>query len=159
MLIYKITNDINNKVYIGQTTQQLKDRIHNYKEDIKNPKRSRPIIDAMKAFGFDKFHFVILEDNIKDKQVLDEREIYYIKLYKSLITENGYNIELGGNSNGKHSEETKRKIGEAQKGELNHMYGKIGKLNATSKPILELTTDKQFESAMLASNYFNVNFS
>lgn len=39
------------------------------------------------------------------------------------------------------------------------MYGKRGKLNTTSKPIIELTTGMTFESASLAAEYFDVNFS
>lgn len=35
MLIYKITNNQNNKVYIGQTTRTLKERVHNYKNEVK----------------------------------------------------------------------------------------------------------------------------
>lgn len=80
----------------------------------------------MKKYGFEHFHFEILEDNIKTKEELDEKEKQYIKEYHSLCSENGYNIELGGNSAGKHSEETKKKIGESQKGEKNHMWGKTG---------------------------------
>lgn len=42
MIIYKITNLINNKIYIGQTTQELKQRIQNYKEEIKFSNTNRP---------------------------------------------------------------------------------------------------------------------
>lgn len=159
MIIYKISNNKNNKVYIGQTTQKLSDRIHNYKEEVKFSNRNRPIILAMRKYGFKNFRFEILHDNITTKEELDELEIYYIKKYKSLITENGYNIELGGNSVGKHSEETKKKISEAQLGEKNHMFNKTGKLNAKSKPVIELTTGKTYESANLAANDLGLEFS
>lgn len=159
MIIYKITNLINNKIYIGQTTQELKQRIQNYKEEIKFSNTNRPIIMAMRKYGFNNFLFEILEDNISTKEDLDQKEIYYIKNYQSLINQKGYNVENGGNSVGKHSEETKKKISEAQLGPLNHMYGKTGKLNATSKPVIELTTGKTFESANLAANHFNLSFS
>lgn len=124
MLIYKITNKINNKIYIGQTSQVLKDRIRQYREDTKFRPNSRPIIIAMNKYGFNNFSFEIVEDNISNKQELDDKERYYIKYFESLVSQKGYNIELGGNGPGKHSEETKRKIGESQKGSLNHMYGK-----------------------------------
>ena len=159
MLIYKITNEINDKVYIGQTTQTLNERKHNYKNELYRTGNLRPIIAAMKKYGFEKFHFEILEDNITSREILDEREIYYINYFHSLTHENGYNLENGGNSVGKHSEETKYKISRAQIGNLNHMYGKVGKLNATSKPVLELTTGQSYESAMLAAKALNINFS
>lgn len=127
MLIYKIINDINNRIYIGQTTLSLKERIYNYKKEFKHDTRHRPILDAMRKYGFEHFFFEIVEDNIQTQEDLDEKEKYYIQFYHSLCKENGYNIELGGNGRGKHSEETKKKISKAQKGELNHMWGKTGK--------------------------------
>lgn len=159
MLIYKITNDINNKVYVGQTTRKIKERIADYKKEMKYKSDSRPIIRAMSKYGFEHFKFEILVDDIKSKEEMDKLEIQYIKNYHSLVTENGYNIELGGNSIGKHNEETKRKISEAQLGEKNHMYGKRGELNATSKKVIELTTGKIYNSAMLAADDLQLEFS
>lgn len=159
MLIYKITNNQNNKVYIGQTTRTLKERIHNYKNEVKWHPNSRPIIRAMAKYGFDCFKFEILKDNIQSKKELDILERYYIKEYQSLVSEQGYNVELGGSSVGKHSEETKKKISQSQLGEKNHMFGKKGSQNVTSKKILELTTGKIYESASLAAEDLNINFS
>lgn len=159
MLIYKITNDINNKVYIGQTTNTLKERIRNYYNEVKWQSESRPIISAMSKYGIEHFHFEIIKDNISTKQELDNEERKFIQLYQSLISQNGYNVELGGNSNGKHSQETKQKISEAQLGNKNHMYGKKGELNVTSKKVIELTTGKIYGSASLAAEELNINFS
>lgn len=113
----------------------------------------------MVKYGFENFTFEILKDNIQSKKELDSLEREYIKKYASLTSQNGYNVELGGNSVGKHSEETKRKISEAQIGNKNHMYGKVGSLNATSKRVIELTTGRIYESAMLASKELGINFS
>ena len=112
----------------------------------------------MRKYGIDNFKFEIVEDNIASKIVLDEKERYYIQYYQSLVSQNGYNIELGGNGPGKHSEETKRKISEAQLEEKNHMFGKTGSQNATSKKILDITTDKVYESANLAAQDLQLNF-
>jgi group I intron endonuclease len=160
MLIYKITNTINLKIYIGQTTKTLKERKENYYKEYRWGKNPRPIIKAMRKYGFENFSFEIVEDKITSQEELDSKERYYItEKYHSLIKEGGYNIERGGNSFGKHTEETKRKIGEAQKGELNHRYGKVGVLNSTSKPILDLTTGMRYESACLAAKALKLNFS
>ena len=158
MLIYMITNRINNKIYIGQTTNTLKERIYNYKKEY-NYKlaKDRPILRAMRKYGFDNFIFSIVENNINSQQELDEKERYYIQKYQSLVQQNGYNIELGGNGRGKHCEEVKRKISEAQKGNKNHMYGKTGKKNGASKPIIDLTTGKIYESANLAAKDLNLS--
>lgn len=159
MLIYKIINDINERVYIGQTTKTLAERICNYKKEYKYDKRHRPILDAMRKYGFEHFHFSIVEDNILTREELDEKEKQYIREFESLCSQKGYNIELGGNGRGKHSEETKRKISYAQLSNKNHMYGKVGQQNAMSNPIIELTTGNIYESANLASKDLNLHFS
>ena len=159
MLIYKITNTVNNKIYIGQTTLTLKERMQSYYKEYRWGKRDRPIALAMRKYGFENFNFEIIKDGIKTKKELDRLERKYIRLFKSFCVENGYNVELGGNGQGKHSKETKRKISEAQKGEKNHMYGKMGELNKTSKKVIELTTGEVFESASIAAKKLNLNFS
>lgn len=158
MLIYKITNNINNKVYIGQTTNSLNERIREYRNECKYNPNSRPIIRAMNRYGFNNFNFEII-DKTDSKLKLDELERKYIKEYNSLITQNGYNVELGGNGKGKHSKETRRKISEAQIGKLNHMFGKTGKLNKTSKKVLELTSGKTYGSACEAARELKLEFS
>lgn len=161
MLIYKITNTINNKIYIGQTTQTLSGRIHNYKSDVKFYKKNpRPIVAAMRKYWFENFVFDIIEDNISSKEELDSKEQYYIRYYDCQVDNGkGYNIENGGNSAGKHAEATKQKISQAQIGSKNHMYGKCGSLNGYSKTIIDITSGEIFESAMLAAKKYHLNFS
>lgn len=156
MIIYKITNDVNNKVYIGQTVHTLAQRKKGYENET-NYRTGEPrlIIRAMRKYGLEHFHFEEI-DTAETAEELDEKERYWIQYYHSCDTSFGYNMERGGNSVGKHSEETKRKISEAQKGALNHMYGKRGSLNVTSKPVIELTTGQIFGSASLAAEFFHV---
>lgn len=149
---------INGKIYIGQTTKTLEERKRSYHSNYKH--KDRPITFAMRKYGFENFLFEIIEDNILDKKILDERERYYIKLYDCLVSSNkGYNVELGGNGTGKHSPETRLKISQAQLGEKNHMYGKKGKDSPSSKPVIELTTGKTYDSAVIAADQLNLNFS
>ena len=70
---------------------------------------------AVIKYGWNGFDHEILSDGLTKEQA-EETERAYIALYDSTSREKGYNIELGGNSTGKHSEETKRKISESQKG-------------------------------------------
>lgn len=79
MLIYIIRNYCNDRVYIGQTSCSLKERIRGYKNDVKFANRSRPIINAMRKYGFEAFYFEILKDNIETKKELDRWERFYIK--------------------------------------------------------------------------------
>lgn len=84
MLIYKIINDINDKVYIGLTTNSLNERIREYRNEYKFCKKERPIIKAMREIGIEHFTWEIIEDNIKSKEELNEKEKYYIQYFCSL---------------------------------------------------------------------------
>lgn len=119
MIIYKITNDVNNKVYIGQTVHTLAQRKKGYENETNYRTREpRLIIRAMRKYGLEHFHFEGI-DTAETTKELDEKERYWIQYYTSCDTSLGYNMARGGNSVGKHSEETKRKISEAQQGALN----------------------------------------
>lgn len=95
--IYKITNLINKKVYIGQSIN-IEKRFIAHKSVYKNYKAHNyeyPLYRAMRKYGFENFQFEILEEcSIKD---LDEKEKYYIKYYNSKLP-NGYNQDDGGKS-------------------------------------------------------------
>lgn len=106
--IYKIKNKIDNKTYIGQTTQDLESRWRNHR---KNSSKCRYLKSAFKKYGVENFEFKLVCITFDNQ--LDDMEIKYIEQYKCLVP-NGYNIRLGGNS-GKHHEETKRKIAETLK--------------------------------------------
>lgn len=114
--IYGIRNIINNKIYIGKTGMNFGDRWDSHRSLLNNNKHDNPYLQsAWNKYGQDQFEFVVIEDCSLD--VLEEKEKYYIKLYKDIGL--SYNIHDGGNEGynlGKHlSEETKRKIGEKNK--------------------------------------------
>lgn len=94
--IYKITNLINNKSYIGQSINIEKRWYeHKYKSQCEDDKSFNSILHiAFRKYGIDNFKFEILEE-LKTAEQLDKREQYYIKLYNT-ITPNGYNILEGG---------------------------------------------------------------
>jgi group I intron endonuclease len=88
--IYKITNKLNNKIYIGQASN-LQERISQHKQ-----KRFVPIDMWINMVGVENFDFEILEESNSNID-LDEREQYYIKLYNS--QDYGYNKQEGGFNN------------------------------------------------------------
>lgn len=109
MYIYKITNTINNKVYIGQTTlKYASQRWQVHKYDAKKKHKQYPLYRAMFKYGINKFKFEVIYV-AKNLEELNEKEIEFIKIFNCL-TPNGYNI-LHGGKNAKHTEETKKKIG------------------------------------------------
>jgi hypothetical protein len=136
MIVYKITNLLNNKIYIG-------------KDKTNNPNyfgSGLLIRNAIKKYGKENFTKDILEFCSSEEQ-LNEKERYWIDYYKSYNRDIGYNLTLGGdggdtftnslkqeqtkeklrqNSTGKkHSEESRLKISKAREGKGNGMFGKV----------------------------------
>lgn len=116
--IYKITNKINNKCYIGQSLNiEKRFRTH------KSCKDNAPLYNAFRKYGLDNFTFEVIEECLKEE--LDKKEIYYIDLYKSANTKYGYNRSLGGEKGCQLiSKKTRNKLSRQRKGKLNPMYGK-----------------------------------
>lgn len=96
--IYKITNLINGKVYIGQSNDIYK-RWKEHKRISKVSESGSLLYRAFKKYGIENFSFEILEKC--EPKDLDEREIFYIKKFNSYVGGNegyGYNLTMGGYS-------------------------------------------------------------
>lgn len=93
--IYKITNNINKKIYIGQTND-IKRRFREHKNCGGIEETTKLLYNAIKKYGVKNFSFEIIEGPILN---YNEREIYWIGQYNSFIgNENswGYNMTPGG---------------------------------------------------------------
>lgn len=91
--IYLITNKINNKKYVGKTTQSIEKRWQEHISDSKKEKcEIRPLYRAMRKYGIENFSIKELEKCNIDN--LSEREKYWIQYYDTY--EDGYNATLGG---------------------------------------------------------------
>lgn len=97
--IYVIKNNINNKLYIGQTSQSLDTRFKAHIRDSEAIdfenfvyKYKNKLYNAFRKYGVDKFYIEVVEEC--DNTLLNEREIYYIQYFDSY--NNGYNSTLGG---------------------------------------------------------------
>lgn len=211
--IYKIVNSINDKIYVGQTTRNIRERFYEHK------KTSNPCVflkQAMQKYGKDKFSISLIE-TVSSIEEANERESYWISLYNSTNGNYGYNFCSGGQGNPspcspktkeklsiamlgnknpnfgtkksaewksiisaankgkKLSEERKKKLSEMNTGFLNPNFGlkrsseTKAKMSAsqkgkprfhktTAKPVMEITTGKQFESSKAAAEFFKINF-
>lgn len=98
MIIYKITNKINGKVYIGLTTQTLEYRWGRHLTEGRNINNNKHLYKSMRKYGENNF---IIEqiDETDDFVKLGELERYYIKMYDSTNIEKGYNLTAGGEKN------------------------------------------------------------
>lgn len=149
--VYMYINKINNKKYVGQTTnferrykQRLNDTFNENKSDY-----YFPIHNAIRKYGIENFEILILKENLNSQCLMNLFECYYIEKYNTLSKDGcGYNIAEGG-SNGftlkgktkeeieywkekiskSHigktiTEETKEKLRRCNAGEGNPFYGK-----------------------------------
>ena len=91
--IYKITNKINNKVYIGQTNRSLEIRWREHKSRAGCHYTSH-LYSAMDKYGTDNFDFEKIEE--VTERHLDEREKFWISYYDSSNSQKGYNLTIGG---------------------------------------------------------------
>ena len=92
--IYKITNNLTNKCYIGQSFH-VEDRLNRHKQCPKTYSHY-PLYQDIRELGLNCFSFEIIEECSPDQ--LNEREIYWIDYYNSF--ENGYNQTKGGTTSG-----------------------------------------------------------
>lgn len=121
MVIYKIENQINHKVYIGQTNDFEK-RMRGHKSVAFNKKANNyklHLYQAIRKYGWDNFTKEIIEE-ISDKEsqeYVDERERYYIEFYDSTNRGKGYNIDLGGQNGAK-----KQKLTFEQKVAMSNLF-------------------------------------
>ncbi|KYD28159.1 NUMOD3 domain-containing DNA-binding protein [Geobacillus stearothermophilus] len=181
MIIYKITNKLNGKIYIGQTVRTLEERIEEYKR-----KRRTAIERAIQKYGIENFNFEVI-DTAETPEELNEKEIKWIKHF-NCIHPNGYNLcEGGGNTKGyKHKEESKKKMSKSKKGrfigENNPFFGKthseetrkrwseqrkgrvlsdewrkkLSENNAFKRKVINLDTKEIFDSVKAAADKYNV---
>lgn len=138
MKIYKITNKINKKVYVGKTTKTIEERFKKHIQNAKNGVKTH-FYNAIRKYGEENFEIEIIEDGILNEDILNEKEKYWIKTLNSQI--DGYNIAEGGNGGAsivpKHwskqhhenyqkylTKEIREKISKKYSGKGNPMYGK-----------------------------------
>lgn len=95
--IYKITNTINNKVYVGLTTNTIEGRWKAHLKDAKIENPHKILYKAIQKYGADNFIIEKLEE--VENQMLDSREIFWIEKLHSFMP-NGYNMTLGGEKGG-----------------------------------------------------------
>ena len=122
--VYKITNNVNGKIYIGQTRvtepQRWQQHIWHAYNDSDND--SLLLCRAIKKYGKENFTRTILEEC--DNQFLNEREKYWINYFDSTNHDIGYNVAEGGKGHLKYSNE-----------EIVKAYTDFGSITKASKAI------------------------
>lgn len=134
-IIYKHTNLINGKVYIGLTSN-IKDR---WSRNGERYKGCDHFYSAIQQYGWNNFKHEIIEEGLNATEA-DIREQYWIAYYDSTNRDKGYNLTTGGQGSAKKlSDESKNKISQAR-----IQYIKDNQIN---KPVVCLETQTRYESA------------
>lgn len=150
--VYKHTNKLNGKVYIGQTCQPPKYR---WGSNGSGYRRNTHFWSAIQKYGWHNFEHDVLFDAV-DQETAIQKETELIALYDSTNPDNGYNISIGGASGliGVHmTEETKKKISQATKGKTRSEEAKrnisLGHKGLPQKPLSEEHKKKIIESTII----------
>lgn len=153
-IIYKITNLLNNKIYIGQTTETLDKRFKRHCGYQLND--GTYLHNAMKKYGVENFSIEQI-DEAENQDALDEFELYWIEYYKSYDLNVGYNIrktkgKCGGDtlSNNPNLPEISQKLSQTKLGGKNP--------NATKVIAIDTTNDEQilFDSFSDCQKYLDI---
>jgi group I intron endonuclease len=125
--IYCFENLINNKKYIGQA-DNLYHRVSHHRSYLRGGYDGcNALQNSWNKYGEDNFDIYLIEEC--SIELLDEREVYWIKELHTHTTEGGLNISWGGDApmrGRNHTDESKKKISEnsaTPSGELNRQYG------------------------------------
>lgn len=114
-VIYKYTNKVNGKVYIGQTISEIKRKSRH-----KSCKDNNYFHNAIKKYGWENFEYEVIDRIDLDPDILhkelDELECKYIIEYKSNDKEFGYNLTTGGEGGHHLNDEVKDRLSSIQKG-------------------------------------------
>lgn len=114
MIIYKITNSINDKIYIGITSKDIQTRFNWHVRDCKRGVKKK-LYSAMKELGIENFFITALEE-CNDKNLIGQKEEYYIQLFDSCNV--GYNASPKSGGVKQHSLETRNKMSEKAFGRI-----------------------------------------
>jgi len=127
--IYKITNEITGKFYIG-SAKDIDWRWYEHKRDLRLKSHCNPKLQhSWDFYGEDKFTFTVLEEVEPTQEKLFEREQYYLDTFKPYIRGMGYNISptaSGGDNITYHPDRDAfiQKMSGISSGENNPMFGR-----------------------------------
>lgn len=119
--IYKITNKINGKIYIGQTIHTVEERVQRHLRDALLYNINTHFYKAIKKYGMESFTYEAI-DFAKTKQGANEKECFYIKTLDTTNHAIGYNSTPGGDGGNTYLNKTET--------ELNQIKSKISKSNS-----------------------------
>ena len=148
--IYKITNLINNKVYIGKGTK-ISGRIAAHKYLLRNNKHNNCHLQyAWNKYGEQNFTFETIEKC--EVSILPQRESYWVEYHKSNNDIFGYNLMIVGRKNHHHSNETKEKMSKSSFGKKKSKEHIKNMKLSRYKPVLQYDLNGNFIKEWLGAS-------
>lgn len=149
--IYKITNKINGKIYIGQSQNcERRFKEHCYPNRFKN---GYPIDVAIHKYGKENFSFEIIEECKKEE--LNLKETYWIQYYQS-NTSKGYNCNIGGEQFSIGENNGNSKVTEEDVKQIRLAYSQHQSKKDTYKLVQDRITFSSFESIWEGRTWIHV---
>lgn len=147
MLVYLVTNKINGKRYVGQTSQPLQKRWNRHKSPM-NHRRSSYLFSAICKYGANNFDIKPLVI-VGTKQEMDYYEREFIKIWDLRNPEKGYNLTDGGGGmlGFKLSEETKRKMSQHIKSDEHRRNISLAKMGNKSRTGMRASEEEKRKRA------------
>lgn len=169
MVVYKIENLLDGKIYIGKTARTLAERL---KEHLKNSGTSY-IARAIQKYGIEEFDISIVAECETEEQ-LNELEKFYINHFNCKVP-NGYNLTDGGEGTAgfivpektrkklsdlkkgfpghPHTENSRKKIGAVHRGKITSTKTKAKISDSKSCPVFCVELNEIFKSVTAAANF------
>lgn len=153
MYIYKISNDINNKLYIGKTEQDVQKRFSRHIQDALSNRLDTHFARAIREYGPEHFTIEAI-DTANSSEELNQKESYWINFYDSF--HNGYNSTLGGEGGNTYLKKTEEEMNDIKE---KIRQTKLGGKNPNARKIkiknIETNEELHFDSAADVQRYFN----
>lgn len=154
MFIYKIINDINDKMYIGQTIRPIEERFKRHISSAINNELDTHFARAIRSIGAEHFKIELI-DTASSQEELTEKEYYWIHYYDA--THKGYNetenkLKCGGNTYASKTEDEMKVIGE--KIRQTKLGGKNPHARAVKCRNIKTNEELHFESLSKMQEYF-----
>jgi group I intron endonuclease len=127
--VYKVTNSVNGKIYIG-ITYNVDKRWRKHQRNANSPAYSSRFYSAIRKHGVEYFSIEVIYCSLFRDDVM-EKEIYFIREYNSIDKNYGYNMTYGGENTSSHPE-IRAKISAAHKGKILSAEHKV-KISASGK--------------------------
>jgi group I intron endonuclease len=135
MFIYKITNIITQKIYVGQTKRTIQNRFKSHISEAMRNLYDTYLHRSIRKYGKENFIVEMVEECNHDN--IAEREIFWIQTLNAKAP-NGYNLHDGGRGGClSPSDELRQKLSNAKKGKVPWNKGKTGVQHYSKRPFKE----------------------